>query len=103
MNYSYICAQGMAQQHPDTFEVADIDHLREVVVPGVYAKVGIVRSDGAQNGERIWTKVTEVDGIKVKATLSNEPFMIDGEYGDECNYELRHIYNVMTEEREYVA
>jgi len=93
----------MAQQHPDTFEVSDIDHMREVVQPGVYAKVGIRRIDGAQNGERIWTKVTDVDGVKVKATLANNPFMIEGEFGDEVEYELRHIYNVMTEEQEYVA
>jgi len=95
MNYSYICAQGMAQQHPDTFEVADIDHMREVVVPGVQAKVGL-------NGERIWTTVTDVDGVKVKATLANTPFGFDGEWGDALEYELRHIYNVMSE-GEYVA
>ncbi len=103
MTHTFICAQGMAQQHPDTFEVSSIDHMREVVQPGVYAKVGIRRTDDAQNGERIWTKVTSVDGVKVKATLSNEPFMIEGEYGDEVEYELRHIYNVMTEEQEYLA
>ncbi len=95
MSYSFICAQGMAQQHPDTFEVADIDHLREVVQPGVYAKVVI-------EGERIWTTVTDVDGVKVKATLANDPFGFDAEYGDALEYELRHIYNVMNE-GEYVA
>jgi hypothetical protein len=85
----------MAQQHPDTFEVADIDHLREVVQPGVFAKVVI-------ENERIWTTVTDVDGVKVKATLANDPFGFDGEHGDEVQYELRHIYNVMNE-GEYVA
>ena len=50
-------AQGMAVQHPDTFEVSDIDRMREVVKPGVYAKICIL--DGG--GERIWTKVIKVD------------------------------------------
>ena len=95
MNYTYICAQGMAQQHPDTFEVSSIDHMREVVQPGVHAKVAI-------EGERIWTMVTDVDGVKVKATLANDPFGFDGAHGDALGYELRHIYNVMSE-GEYVA
>lgn len=95
MKYSFICAQGMAQQHPDTFEVADMDHLREVVQPGVQAKV-------ATNGERIWTTVTEVEGNNVKATFANQPFDFDAEWGDPVEYELRHIYNVM-DDGEYVA
>ena len=100
MNYTFICAQGMAQQHPDTFEVADIDHLREVVQPGVFAKVAI--TDGDFKGERIWTTVTDVDGVKVKATLANHPFGFAGEHGDSLQFELRHIYNVM-DQGEYVA
>jgi len=93
----------MAQQHPDTFEVSSIDHMREVVQPGVYAKVGIQRIDDVPSGERIWTRVVEVDGNKVTATLANEPFMIEGEFGDTVEYELRHVYNVMNTEQEYLA
>jgi len=94
-------AQGMGQQHPDTFEVATIDHLREVVQPGVYAKVCILNGDF--QGERIWTLVTEVDGIKVKATLANDPMGFDMEHGDDVEYQLQHIYNVSTTDGEELA
>ncbi|KPL26822.1 MAG: hypothetical protein AMJ72_12305 [Acidithiobacillales bacterium SM1_46] len=91
----------MGQQHPDTFEVASIDTLREVVQPGVYAKICIL--DGAFQGERIWTEVTEVDGVKVKATLANDPFGFEGKHGDPVEYQLRHIYNVAAKDGEELA
>lgn len=92
-------AQGMAVQHPDTFEVASIDHIREVVKPGVYAKICIL--DGG--GERIWTKVVSVDDNKVKATLANDPFGLDMEHGDPVEYQLHNVYNVSNEENEELA
>ncbi len=99
MKFQLQDAQGMGQQHPDTFEVASIDKLREVVQPGVFAKICIL-DDG---GERIWTKVIEVDDVKVKATLANNPFSLDAQHGDSVEYELRHIYNVTTDDGEEVA
>ena len=92
-------AQGMAVQHPDTFEVASIDHIREVVKPGVYAKICIL--DGG--GERIWTKVVSVDDNKVKATLANDPFGLDMEHGDPVEYQMHNVYNVSNEEMEELA
>ncbi len=94
-------AQGMAQQHPDTFEVASIDRLRDIVQPGVYAKICV--KDGAFQGERIWTTVTEVDDVNVKATLANEPFGFNMDFGDEVEFQLRHIYNVTAEDGEELA
>jgi hypothetical protein len=94
-------AQGMAQQHPDTFEVASIERLQECVKPGVYAKVCVL--DGAFQGERIWTQVTEVDEFKVKATLANEPFGFNAEHGDPIEYQLHNIYNVTAEDGEELA
>lgn len=99
MRYRFESAQGMAQQNPDTFEVASIDHLREVVKPGVYAKVCILNG----GGERIWTDVVSVDGNKVKATLANDPFGFDAKHGDDVEYQLQHIYNVSTHGGEELA
>jgi hypothetical protein len=100
--WQYESAQGMAQMHPDTFEVASIDKLREVVQPGVYAKVCITNGDCG--GERIWTKVTEVDGVKVIATLANDPFGLGlAKHGDPLQYQLQHIYNVTSEDGEELA
>jgi len=101
MKYIFESAQGMAQQHPDTFEVASIDHLREVVKPGVYAKVCV--TDGMYGGERIWTDVVEVDDLNVKATFANDPAGIDAEHGDPIEYQLQHIYNVQTHDGEDLA
>ena len=101
MKYTCESAQGMAQQHPDTFEVASIDHLREIVKPGVYAKVCILSGD--YGAERIWTDVVEVDGLKVKATLANDPMGLDAEHGDPIEYQLQHIYNVTTHDGEEIA
>lgn len=87
-------AQGMAVQHPDTFEVSDIDHMREVVKPGVYAKICIL--DGG--GERIWTKVITVKGDKVRASLANDPFGLEGmSHGDRVEYQMHNVYNVSDE------
>jgi len=94
-------AQGMAQQYPDTFEVASIDHLREVVKPGVYAKIAI--TSGQYGAERIWTDIVSVDGVKVKATLANDPMNEGMEHGDPVEYELQHIYNVTTHDGEEIA
>jgi hypothetical protein len=91
----------MAQQFPDTFEVASIGKLKEVVKPGVYAKVCILNGDF--QGERIWTSVTEVDGIKVKATLANDPMGFDMEHGDKVEYQMQHIYNVTSKDGEELA
>lgn len=99
MKFKLESAQGMAVQHPDTFEVATIDKLREVVQPGVFAKICIL-DDG---GERIWTKVTKVDGVKVKATFANEPFDIDAQHGDRVEYQLHNIYNVTSTDGEELA
>ena len=92
-------AQGMAVQHPDTFEVSDIDRMREVVQPGVFAKICIL--DGG--GERIWTKVIKVDGDKVRASLANDPFGLDMEHGDRVEYQMHNVYNVTAEDGEELA
>jgi hypothetical protein len=93
-------AQGMAVQHPDTFEVSDIDRMREVVQPGVFAKICIL--DGG--GERIWTKVIKVDGDKVRASLANDPFGLEGmEHGDRVEYQMHNVYNVTAEDGEELA
>ncbi len=99
--WQYESAQGMAQMHPDTFEVASIDRLREVVKPGVYAKVCITNGDCG--GERIWTTVVEVDDVTVIATLANDPFGLNAEHGDLLTYKLQHIYNVTAEDGEELA
>jgi hypothetical protein len=93
-------AQGMAVQHPNTFEVSDIDHMREVVKPGVYAKICIL--DGG--GERIWTKVIKVDGDKVRASLANDPFGLEGmKHGDRVEYQMHNVYNVTSVDGEELA
>jgi hypothetical protein len=100
--FVYESAQGMATQFPDTFEVASIDRLREVVKPGVYAKVCITNGDCG--GERIWTEVTEVNDVKVKATLANDPFGLGtSKHGDPLEYQLQHIYNVTSKDGEELA
>ncbi len=99
MNFQVESAQGMASQHPDTFEVSDIDHMREVVKPGVYAKICILNG----GGERIWTDVVSVDGNKVKATLANDPFGFDAKHGDPVEYQLHNIYNVSSHDGEELA
>lgn len=99
MNVKLESAQGMAVQHPDTFEVSDIDHIREVVKPGVYAKICIL--DGG--GERIWTEVVTVSGNNVRAKLANEPFGFEAKHGDRVDYQLHHVYNVSAKDGEELA
>ena len=99
MKYNVESAQGMASQHPDTFEVATIEKLREVVQPGVFAKICVL-DDG---GERIWTKVVKVNGVRVTGTFANEPFDVNAAHGDRVYYQLHNIYNVTDEDGEELA
>jgi len=94
-------AQGMAAQHPDTFEVASIATLQDVVRPGVYAKICVL--DGQFQGERIWTDIVECDGVNVKATLANDPMGLKLKHGDPVEFQLRHIYNVTDHEGNEIA
>ena len=96
--FRFESAQGMAQMHPDTFEVASIDRLREIVKPGLFVKVCIYDEEG--HGERIWTRVVEVDDVKVKATFANQPFSLDADHGDELEFTLQHVYNVANDDGE---
>jgi len=96
--YRFSDAQGMAQQHPDTFEVDSIAELRETIERDSVVKVCILLDDeDSPQAERIWTLVTDVDDYKIKATFLNHPMFFDAQHGDELEFELRHIYSVQTE------
>lgn len=95
-------AQGMAQQHPDTFEVDSIAELRDTVKVGSVVKVCVLidmdEDDDGPGAERIWTQVTNVDDVKISATLLNHPIFFDAQHGDELEFQLRNIYSVYTDD-----
>lgn len=96
--YVFDDAQGMAQQHPDTFEVDSIAELKRIVKPGSIVKVCIkLFHDDWPSAERIWTEVIAVDRHKVTATLANDPFFLKAKWGAKIEFELRHIYCVEQE------
>jgi hypothetical protein len=103
MRGKYRCedAQGMAQQHPDTFEVDSIAELRNKITTGSVVKVCVLidmdEDDDGPGAERIWVQVTDVDDFKIKATFLNHPMFFDAQHGDELEFHLRHIFSVYDE------
>jgi hypothetical protein len=85
---TFVDAQLMHRNHPDTFEVPDQDEL-DNIVPGALVKV-------CNNFERFWCKVTEVqlDGT-ISATVDNRLF---GKYGynegDTVTFHKNNIYSI---------
>jgi len=71
----------------DTFDAPTAEQIANLMV-GSSVKVCI------NNEERVWTKITEIDGDEITATVDNEPYLVDLDYGDTINFKTHHIYDV---------
>lgn len=82
-------AQQMAKTYPNTFSAPDIEELDRVKV-GDSVKVCV------NNKERLWVKVTEIFGSKLRGTIDNSPIVIDDvNYGDFLNFKKENIYDIL--------
>ena len=88
-NLTFIDAQQMALDHPHTFEAPSSADLAQLEV-GDYVKV-------CPGEERFWCQVVSIDFVnaKVKATVANNLIMYDFEVGQELNFEMKHIYEII--------
>jgi hypothetical protein len=85
-------ALAMHLDHPDTFDVPEVDVLAELV-PGDFVKLGF-RDDadgGDGGGERMWVKLTSRSGSEWTGTISNTPFWLDLSFGDEVRFGPENI------------
>jgi hypothetical protein len=82
MSITLINALAMHLDHPDTFDVPDVDVLAELV-PGDFVKLGFRDDDDGGGGERMWVKVTARSGSEWTGTIANTPFQLDLYFGDD--------------------
>lgn len=84
-------AEQRQAEHPDTFEIPDAE-LRSILDKGLLAKV-ILESNGA--GERVWLKITRVDGDTYTGSCMNDPiFTTVVRKGTRIRFGARHIIDV---------
>jgi hypothetical protein len=87
---TFIDAQAMAREHPDTFFAPDPATLA-TIRPGDYVKVaGSVCSPT----ERFWVQVTQVTGDRLAGTVQNLLLEVPLEQGAPVAFERRHVYDV---------
>jgi hypothetical protein len=82
-------------ENPDTFEIPDTDEKAEVTI-GDFVKLGFEYVDEDFGGERMWVKIVHTSPLR--GTLANHPLGDELEYGDEIEFEARHIIGVMGDE-----
>ncbi|MHA7132259.1 DUF2314 domain-containing protein [Oerskovia turbata] len=76
-------------QHPQTYPVPDTSD----VVPGTLVKLVFLPDEGI--GERMWVRVTEIDGDRMAGLLDNDPAGIVGLLaGDRVEFERRHVLDL---------
>lgn len=64
---------------------------REAIRPGDYIKIGFIIDDRTGRDERLWLKVSIVDGQSISGFLENDPIYLNASRGDLMQLELRHV------------
>lgn len=90
----------LAEQYPDTFQIPDSEAKSQISV-GDFVKLcfeyhGKYRLDREFIDERMWVRVTSIEGDRYQGELENEPVIADVlEIGNTVDFEPRHIAGVM--------
>jgi hypothetical protein len=86
---SFIDAQQMSKDHPDTFEAPDANQLAVLQV-GDIVKV-------CPGSERFWAEIKEIEGSTITAVVDNDLIYTEQhglQLGDYIQFEKQHIYNI---------
>jgi len=84
---TFVDAQEMMKNHPDTFEAPTKNELDNLKVDDS-VKVCV------ENKERFWVTVKEINGDQIKGEVDNQLIEINLELGEEIEFEKRHIYSI---------
>ena len=80
-------AQELAAQHPDTFQVWNLDILKKTVQPGVFIKV-------SARDERFWAKVVKISDFLIFAEVANHLVTCPMNFGDTIVVSFENIYDI---------
>lgn len=83
-------AQQLQMMYPATFEAPSSDELAAL-------RVGALVKICADDVERFWVIVTEVEGDRLQGTVDNDLLHSDVHHlksGDVVSFQLRHIYQI---------
>ena len=86
-NIFYVNAQEMAKKHPDTFEAPTKEDLDAV-------KVGDSVKVCANQKERFWVTVTEVNNDDVIGTVDNDLVSVELAYDETIKFKKENIYSI---------
>lgn len=90
--YQLSNARSLGVLHPDTFEVPDPLELSSLEI-GRFVKLCF------NDKERMWVKITEIDGESLKGTLANQPVVVlNLNHGDPIEFSLCHVYDIEAED-----
>lgn len=93
MNHTLADAQQRHDESPETFHIPSDADLR-AIEPGSHVKLIFEAADGP--GERMWVRVTEIDGEQYVGSLDNDPFIMTHlGRGDTIHFERRHIASTL--------
>ena len=93
--YTLIDGVSRNAEHPDTFEIPS-EEDRLAAKPGDFVKLGFEYEGEDFAGERMWVEI--VHWSPLRGTLANDPLGDLLNYGDEIEFEVRHIIAVMDDE-----
>lgn len=86
---TFVDAQQMAIDHPETFNVPTGEELANLEVND-FVKIN-------PGNERFWVKLTHIDFVnqKLKGAVANELLNYNWEYGTELEFEMKNIYDII--------
>lgn len=91
------------RENPSTFYVPG-DEDFSALKPGDFCKLifEAKRNGEGPNAERMWVRVTSVNGGEIRGTLSNTPVFLDDElqHGDEIVFQRCHVADILSKDDE---
>lgn len=95
-NYTLSDVVDIHNQYPETFEIPTTDEVNNIKI-GDYCKL-IFKVDQLSyraDAERMWVKVTSIDGNQYVGTLANDPVVVDLVFGGVIAFGMRNIASIM--------
>ena len=83
----------MAIANPETFEIPTAKDLNELQITD-YVK--LIFKQSGHNNERMWVRLTYIDGPTFFGTLDNDPYILTNvKHGDMIKFRARHIAGIL--------
>lgn len=89
----------IAAEHPETFRVPDRQDIEELI-KNVWVQLYFASEISGQKTERMWVRITRIDGQRFIGKLANNPkFVPDLRYRDIILFQRFHIAKILVDEK----